>query len=45
MPPRRSGLARIVLRRIRLALSTTIVVRRDTLNENVIVYERTGNLF
>jgi hypothetical protein len=43
MLPRYSGLARIVLRRIRLASSTTIVARRDTSNENVVVYKRTRN--
>jgi hypothetical protein len=44
MPPRYNGLARMVLRKTNLALPITIVVRRDTLNENVAVYKKTGNL-
>jgi hypothetical protein len=33
-----------MLKRIRLALPTIIVVRRDTLKRNVIVYIRTRSL-
>jgi hypothetical protein len=44
MPPRRNGLARIVLRKTSLALPTTIVVGRDTLSENVIVRKGTRSL-
>jgi hypothetical protein len=44
MPPRYNGLARIVLRKTNLVSPITIVVRRDTSNENVVVYEKTRNL-
>jgi hypothetical protein len=44
MLSRHSRLARIVPRRISLVSSITIVVRRDTLNRNVVVYRRTRNL-
>jgi hypothetical protein len=44
MLPRCSRLARIVPRRISLVSSTTIVVRRDTSSENVVVQGRTRDL-
>jgi hypothetical protein len=45
MLPRYNRLARTVLRKISLVLPTIIVARRDTLNENVVVYKRTRSLF
>jgi hypothetical protein len=45
MLPRYSGLARIVPRKISLALPTTIIVRRDISNKNIVVYKKTRNLF
>jgi hypothetical protein len=44
MLPRYNRLARIVLRRIRLASSTTIVARRDTSSGNVVAYTKTRSL-
>jgi hypothetical protein len=44
MLPRYNGLARMVLRRTRLILSTTIIARRDTSSGNVVAYIKTGSL-
>jgi hypothetical protein len=44
MLPRYNGLARMVLERIRLASSTTIVARRDTSSGNVVARIKIGNL-
>jgi hypothetical protein len=45
MQPRLNRLARTILRKTSLALPTTIVVKRDTSSENVIVHVRTRSLF
>jgi hypothetical protein len=42
--PRPRGLVRIILRKIRLALPTTIIARKDTLSGSVVAYIRNRNL-